>query len=294
MLLLPAAAQIHLARETRRLTVCGAIYKKDGTSILCTQHDDDIEITSGDFSGTYFALNAVTASDVKSSSDLSVDNMEIAGFLADGFSFSGFTSVDIEAGLFDDAPFETFLCQWDEPTAWQRVIRRGYIGEISRTAEGSFQAEWRGLLQLLQQQIGRTYGELCDVKRFGDARCRVDIEPMRASGVVTSVISRRRFNATMTLPDPLPAGGYRLGEFGFTTGANVGFLKQVKQDSAGGTLGEFELWESVPYVVQIGDQFSVGPGCDRRFEICKAYGNQVQFKGHGRWIPGVPNIIRAP
>lgn len=293
MLILPAAAELHLARESRRLTICGYVEKKDGTVVRCTQHDDDVEIDSGDYEGLYFSSSAITGSDIKSNSDLSVDNMEVSGMISDGFSITGFSVADMEAGLFDDAPFETFLCQWDNGSLWQKTIRRGYLGEIARTAEGSFQCEWRGLIQVLHQMIGRTYGERCDVKRFGDARCMLNVEDMAQSGTITSITSRRRFDATLS-GGPHAAGTFDLGEIVILTGSNAGYLKQVKRDAVNGTVGQLELWDSLPNDLQVGDTFSVKPGCDRRWETCQAYANYKNFRGHGRWIPGIPNIIRAP
>lgn len=295
MLILPAAAEQHLERQSRRLTVSGVIYKRDGTTIRCTQHDDDLEIEAGDLAGVYFSTIPITGSDIRSSSDLSVDNMEISGVINDALSFGGFSVQDIEAGLFDDAPFQTFICQWDDPNAWQKTMRYGYLGNIKRTAEGEFQCEWRGLVQLLQQAIGRTYGERCDVKRFGDHRCKLDVEALLVSGTVSAVTSRRRFDVTLIdLPPGTEAGYFDLGELHFATGLNVNFSKLVKRDAVNGTIGQFELWESAPYDVQVGDSVIIRPGCDRRFETCQLYGNYKNFRGHGLWIPGIPNIIRAP
>lgn len=297
MLTLPVAAALHLERESRRLTVCGVVYRRDGLAIRCTQHDEDLEIAAGDLAGTYFASVPVTASDIKSSADLSVDNMEIAGAITDQFSITGFTVADIEAGLFNNAPFETFLCQWDDPGAWQKSLRRGYLGEISRTAEGAFQCEWRGIVQVLQQMVGRTYAELCDVKRFGDARCGLNVDVLQVTGTVSAVTSSRRFDLALGALPSVPVPDlifFDLGDCTFNTGNNHGYSRQIKRGAAGGSLGQIDLWESMPATVNIGDTVTLRPGCDRRFERCQYFQNTDNFRGHGRWIPGIPNIIRAP
>lgn len=297
MLILPPQAEVHLNRESRRLTICGVIEKSNGVRILCTQHDEDIEIVGGDFEGVYWTTASVSGSDIKSSADMSVDNMEVSGLLTDSAIFTGFTAADMEAGLFDNAPFQTFLCQWDDPSAWQKVLRRGYLGEISRTAEGQFQCEWRGLFQQYQQMVGRTYGERCDVKRFGDSRCKLDVDAMAASGTVTAVTSRRRFDSTLLFPDSGPSGDLSyldLGEVEFLTGANAGYTRQVKRGAVGDVMGNFDIWESFPNAIEIGDTFTAKPGCDRLFATCQGFGNEINFRGHGRWIPGIPAIIRAP
>lgn len=297
MLILPSAATVHLSRESRRLTICGVIEKKDGTVLRCTQHDEDMDIDDGDLAGWYLTTASVSGSDIKSSSDMSVDNMEISGLISDVSLFTGFTAADMEAGLFDNAPFQTFLCQWDDPNAWQKILRRGYLGEISRTAEGQFQCEWRGLFQLYQQMVGRTYGERCDVKRFGDSRCKFPVEMYSAVGTVTAVTSRRRFDASLVFPD-YPADGltwFDLGEVEWLTGDNTGYVRHVKRGAVDDVLGHFDMWESFPKTVEVGDTFRARPGCDRLFGTCKdRYNNVINFRGHGRWIPGIPSIIRAP
>jgi uncharacterized phage protein (TIGR02218 family) len=296
MLILPGAATVHLNRESRRLTIAGVIEKKDGTFIRCTQHDDDLDIETGDLEGVYFSTASVTGSDIKSATDMSVDNMEVTGQITDESVFTGFTAADIEAGLLDNAPFQTFLCQWDAPNDWQKILRRGYLGEISRTAEGQFQCEWRGLFQLYQQMVGRTYGERCDVKRFGDSRCKINVAPLTQTGTVTAVTSRRRFNASgVTSPDsPFDQRYFDLGELSWITGSNAGYLKQVKRGAVDDVDGRIEMWEAFPFDVQVGDTFSIIPGCDRLFTTCQKYDNVINFRGHGRWIPGIPSIIRAP
>lgn len=295
MLILPTAAQLHLARENRRLTICGVIEKNDGSFVRCTQHDEDIEVETGDLIGVYDAVNAVSASDVKSSSDLSVDNMEVTGYITDALSFSGFTAADIEAGLFDNAPFQTFLCQWDNPSSWQKVIRRGFLGDIKRTDEGQFQVEWRGLLQPLQQAIGRTLSERCDVKRFGDLRCKKDVDSLVVDATVTQVTSNRTFRVLVDESPDSAAGYFTLGEVTWITGMNAGYTRQqVKRDTIVSTTHQLELWEEMPNIVQVGDTLSIRPGCNRTFEACQFWENVLNFRGHGRWIPGIPNIIRAP
>lgn len=297
MLTLPPAALIHLDRESRHLAIAGVIYKRNGSTVRCTQFDDDIVIDSGDLEGFYTANVPITASEVKSGSDLSVDNLEIQGTIDDTLAFSGFTVADIEAGQFKGAPFETFLFQWDDPNAWQKTIRRGYIGQIKRTAEGQFTAEWRGLMQPLQQIIGRTYAELCDVKRFCDTRCGILEADVQQDSTVSAVTSRRRFNAAVTGP----SGTYfDLGEARFMTGANAGYIGQIKRGAVDDTLGHFELWDSLPFDLAPGDDVRFIPGCDRRFSTCQSwthvgtFGNYKRFRGDGFWIPGIPKIQRAP
>jgi len=298
MLTLPPAALAAFNSRNPRITSAGVVYRNDGVEIRSTQHDRSLVVDTSDLAGTYRALNSVSVTQARSNSDMSVNNLEVEGGFFALNTFDGFTPTDVEAGLFDEAPFEFFLLQWDDPNAWQRVYIRGYIGQITRKAEGYFSAEFRGLAQGLQQVIGRTYGEQCDVKRFGDARCKVNVNDLIVTGTVNSVTSRRRFNADLTgLPSSTPSAGYfNLGELIFTSGDNAHhYLKQVKRDSVSGGLGNLELWESMPYDIEVGDTFVLTPGCDRRWETCVGrYNNGINFRGDGRWMSGPFKIIRAP
>lgn len=294
MIILPSAAQIHLARESRRLTVCGAIEKNDGTFIRCTQHDEDLEISGSDLGGVYHSVLSITASDTKSGSDLAVDNMEITGY-TDNISF-GFNVADIEAGLLANAAFETFLCQWDDPDAWQKVISRGFLGEIRRTAEGQFTAEWRGLLQPLQQNIGRTLGERCDVVRFGDARCKLNVDALSLVGTITGVTTDRRFEIEIDAPSSAEGSDYfTLGEASWESGQNSGYdRRQIKRDVVLSGTRTIDLWETMPNAIEVGDLVRLRPGCNRTDTACKGWDNFINFRGHGLFIPGIPAIIRAP
>lgn len=293
MLLLPTAAQIHMARESRRLTVAGVIEMNDGRLLTCTQHDEDLEIVSGDLSGVYFSSAAITASEIAKNSDMSVDNLEITGFLADALHF-GFMEDDIEAGLYANAPFQSFYCQWDNPSAWQLVCKRGFLGEIRRTAEGQFQAEWRGLYQPLQQTIGRTYSERCDVKRFGDLRCKKDVEALTIAGTVNAVHDNRLFQVTLDTANPGGSNYFSLGEVAWLTGDNAGYDRQQIKRSTTGPSELIELWEEMPNAVQVGDRLRMRPGCNRTWEACKGWANTINNRAHGRLMPGTPKIIRAP
>lgn len=294
MLFLPPAAELHLRQASRRLTIAGAVTRRDGVVLRCTQHDEDLEIEDGDLAGIYYSTTTVTGSDIRSASDLSADNMEVSGFLTDELNLSGFTVADIEAGLFQNAPFETFLCQWDDPNAWQKVLRRGYLGEIKRTSEGTFQAEWRGILQVLQQAVGAVYGETCDVVRYGDSRCGKNVDALEQGGAITAVTSARAFEVTLGIAAPGGADYWDIGELTITAGANAGYRKQIKRATGAGTVWAVELWESMPKELLVGSTVVMRPGCPRRFEDCTARDNEVNFRGHGRWMPGTPNIIRAP
>lgn len=298
----------HLQQSVTTLAICWRIVKKNGELILGTDHDRDITIEDtniglGDsgslafsLNGVYKASSGITGSDIKSAADMSVDNMEVQGAIAQHGAIIDLSVADIEAGLLDGAEVTTFRVNWQDPSDFQEVLRYGVLGEITRTAEGEYRTEVRGLAQILQQVIGRTCGDRCDVAEFGDDRCKLDVDALTVTGTVTSVTNRRRFDTSLDLDSGTPDSPYfRLGKLTFTSGANQGFTGQVKLDNVGSVLGNLEMWESFPNDVQNGDTFTLTPGCDRRYETCRdVHDNLINFRGPGIFIPGMDEIIRAP
>lgn len=292
----------HIRQPVTTLTVCWRIVKNDGSVILGTQHDRDLTIevsqhTIVDLAGVYRAQAAITGSDVRSASDMSVDNMEVEGATDNSADTSGDLAIDIsvqdiEAGLFDNAQVTVFLCNWADPDAGQAILRRGCLGSISRDSDGRYRTEVRGLSQFLSQQIGYVYQETCNVVRFGDARCGFDVDAIRIESPITAVVSNKQFS--IAEPGTAPPAGYPLGgEVTFLSGANTGFTREVKITTVAGGELTVELYEEFPDDVEIGDQLQLTPGCDRRWSTCRQYNNLVNFRGWGVYIPGTMAMLRG-
>ena len=199
----------HLQQSNTTLAICWRIVKKNGELILGTDHDRDIAIEDtniglGDsgslafsLNGVYKASSGITGSDIKSGADMSVDNMEVQGAIAQHGAIIDLSVADIEAGLLDGAEVTTFRVNWQDPSDFQEVLRHGVLGEITRDSDGVYRTEIRGLKQLLSQVITRTFSERCQVVRFGDSECKYEIANDTITGTVTSVTSARRFTATL-------------------------------------------------------------------------------------------------
>jgi len=288
----------HIRQPTTSLAVCWHIQKNNGDIIYGTQHDRDITITVSqhavvDLTGTYLAQSAITGSDIRSSSDMSVDNMDVAGATDGSDAAIDLSVYDIEAGTLDGAPVTVFMVNWRDPDAGQAILRRGRLGALSRDSDGRYRTEVRGLAQLLSQNVGRVYQDHCNVVRFGDARCGYDVDSIRIDAPITTVTNNKIFSiAEPVTPPPAdyPAGGEVL----FTSGANLGFTREVKTTTAGGGSLTIELYEEMPANVAPGDQLQLTPGCDRRWSTCRAYENLLNFRGWGLYIPGVMAMMRGP
>lgn len=283
-----------LARLQERVTtwsVCWRIERRDGVLILGTEHDRDIEIAedspSGALQGTYHAQTGITGSNIRSGSDLDVDNMEVDGAIHPDpdttTDITGVSVLDIESGRFDDATVTLFAVDWQSPDDGQIILRHGNIGEIRRTSDGRYYTELRGLSQRLQQQIVETYSKTC-LARLGDSRCQFNIVPDTLLGTVTAVASRLRFDAGMNTSGDDNVM-YTYGKVTFTSGANADTSREVRNPSVGDVFGNLQVFEPFPSDIEIGDTFELEPGCDKTHTQCALYGNLVNFRGYGLFVP---------
>ena len=282
------------------LQVCWVVTRGDGVEIRGTEWDRDLVITTGTYAGTFLARAGITGSDIRSTSDLSVDNLEVTGALAaplttDSSSASSLflldvTAADIEAGLLDNAEAVTFLVNSNDPDLYQRVLRAGWLGNSQRTAEGQYKIELRGLTQALSQGIVRTYSIGCDAE-LGDARCKVDMTSFTHNRFVAGImIPRRRiFHSGASLDFTGQIVG---GKVTFTSGPCDGFSMEIKEyDSPNQEIG---LYLPTPVDFELTDTFTVTAGCDKAFGTCKVeYNNIVNRRAHAVFVPGQTEVLKV-
>jgi len=262
---LPPALQTHLSSGTTTLCWCWKITRRDAAVLGFTDHDVPL-----DFGGvTYAAATGFTASEVKSSADLSIDNLSVIGAL----SSASLNEHDLAAGLFDNAAIEIWRVNWATPEM-RVLMRSGSLGEVKR-GRTAFETEVRGLAHALNQPIGRVFGHMCDAV-LGDRRCTLVITPIAAA--TATVTDARRFTALGFTA--YASGWFTAGKLTFTSGANAGRAMEVKRHTLSGSIAAFELWQAMSEPIAVGDTFTVTPGCDHSFATCKAkFSNAANFRG---------------
>jgi len=136
-----------------------------------------VQSTVGQFAGgiTYRAAAGYMPRSIKGGADLSVDNSELVGIMANkaianqlGFLIKGvLTDEDIEVGRFDNARDELFLVNYEDLSMGKYFLpSSGGIGQI-KSKRGTFEAETRGKQYFLQQTFGDLISKLCRA-RLGD------------------------------------------------------------------------------------------------------------------------------
>lgn len=154
------------------------------------------------------------------------------------------------------------------------------------------------MMQALNQPTGNLYTKTCRVDLFSAACGLVvgsDPDFLRNTHVA-GVHNRRLLWVTDSNILALAASYYTGGLITWTSGNNVNAQIEVQMhtlledDSA----AYLSLWESMPYDIAIGDQFSIRVGCDKTIATCKAkFDNVVNFRGFPR-MPGQDALVTYP
>ena len=248
---LSPALQAHLDEGTTTLAWCWRITRADGVTFGFTDHDRTLS-----FEGTEFEPESgLTASEVRSGSDLSVDAQDAQGVL----SSDRITETDILDGRWDNASVEVWRVNWSAPA--QRVLlRRGAIGQIRR-GRLAFVAEVRSLAHLLGQTVGRTFQASCDAA-LGDVRCGVNLgsPAFKGTGAVIDVFRDRAFTATGLTS--FAAGWFAFGLVEWSSGANAGRRVEVLSHDLVDGVAILTLLEAPVRPITATDAFVIRAGCD--------------------------------
>ena len=255
----------HLASGATTLATCWRIARRDGDVFGFTDHDRAL-LVGGE---TYEPQTGADGAEIVSSADLAVDNTEIAGAV----SSARLSPAELSSGRFDGADVEIWRVNWQD-TDQRLLLKRGTIGDVKRDG-ARFTAEIRGSSAALEEPRGRVYQRLCDAN-VGDLRCMVDLDAaaFKGEGTVAEVFDEERFAASGL--EAFADGWFASGRLDWISGANAGTAGHVKIH-AGASIG---LWLAPGAPVEIGDEFEIRAGCDKRFATCRAkFSNTVYFRG---------------
>ncbi|MDB6179139.1 DUF2163 domain-containing protein [Paracoccus sp. Z330] len=278
---IPPALQTHFDSGTTTLSWCWRINRADGMAFGFTDHDRALT-----FDGTEFEPESgLTASEIRSGADLSVDAQDAAGALRS----DRITETDILDGRWDNAEVELWRVNW-QMTNQRVLMRRGAIGQIRR-GRHAFVAEIRSMSHVLGQTVGRVFQASCDAA-LGHPRCGVDLEDpaFRGTGTVIDSLRDRAFTASGL--GGFAPGWFRFGTLEWTTGPNAGRRAEVLAHDRSDGIAVITLLEAPIRPMGTGDGFAIRAGCDKRIATCGTkFGNVVNFRGFPH-IPGQDTILR--
>ncbi|MEM9643106.1 MAG: DUF2163 domain-containing protein [Pseudomonadota bacterium] len=278
-----ASLQAHLEGGLTTVAHAWAITRKDGVVLGFTDHDRELT-----FDGiTFRADTGLSALALSQSTGLSVDNTEALGALSD----LSIREDEIEQGRFDEAEVLAWLVNWSDVS--QRWLQfRGTIGELRR-ADGGFQAELRGLTEMLNRPLGRVYQKPCTAV-LGDGTCRFDLTaPGFSIEVPIEQVSQSRVFRWAGF-DGFDTGWFARGRLEVLSGSATGLWGMVKQDRFEGADRVIELWEPMRSPLETGALVRLIAGCDKRSETCRAkFANLTNFQGFPD-VPGEDWMLAVP
>lgn len=263
-----------------------AITRTDGVTYRFTSHDRAIA-----FEGeSYSPCASLTPSAVQLTGELGGgDSVDLEGIISDG----AISEVDIWAGLFNGATVAIRRVNWNDLDDHELILS-GTCGAFEFDEIG-FKFEVVSLGErLTQQPILRRWLPTCRFK-LGDAQCGFDLSTLEGSGTVEAVSSRhdstQAHRRIFTDTNRAEADNYwQLGTLTWTSGQNNGQSVDIRSSTSAGI---FELEKATQYPIEVGDTFTVLPGCDRSFATCQTkFSNEVNFGGFP-FIKGDDDLIET-
>jgi uncharacterized phage protein (TIGR02218 family) len=268
----------HLATGTTTLCHCWRLTLKSGETIGFTDHDLSLS-----FDGTVFeAAAGFTGSEIESSLGFSVDNLEAKGALTS----AQLDEQRLRAGDFDNAGIELWRVNWSD-SAQRVLMRKGYLGEVT-TGGGGFEAEVRGLANVMGQTMGRVYQFGCDAE-LGDTRCGVALGAAGLSdaGTVATISGAELILNGIAFADDWATRGTLM----FNSGAGVGKTLAVKRHRLIEGQTRVSLWVEPRFAVSSGDSVTLRAGCDKQFTTCRSkFANAANFRGFPH-MPGTDFVL---
>lgn len=276
---LPGPQYSLLLGGVQRFATLFLIERTDGVALRFTDHN--VPIT---FEGqVYDPAGGFNSSAEQRNANLKPRNAEFLGAITD----NRITLEDLRAGRYKEARITISTVDWKYP--WHGVLdRRVYwLTDLTYTEE-MWEAQVESIARWFNQKVGRFYNRNCEWN-LGDSRCQVDIAALTLAGSVTGIFKQRVvFDSTASHGT---ANYYAYAELVWTGGANINLRHDVKRSA---TTGRLTLELATPRPIQVGDTFTVYPGCDRRRQTCiDKFNNLVNFGGFP-YVPGTDKMLTTP
>jgi uncharacterized phage protein (TIGR02218 family) len=249
---------------------------RNGAIIRVVEYPYDVEM-----GGVWYrADTGFQFSGVESGTNFSPGVVDLTSFL--GVS-PEITLASIQSGIFDKAMVYLFCTDWANPVEDEEAIAKLLFGKTS-ISDNKYTTECMTLIDLLNASVGEGHSATCTLVFGGQeyGGCKVDLAPLTVTGSVTSVTNGYVFadSARAEVDDYFGAGSVW-----FTTGPNAGVPPQrVKSYTAAG--GIITVTEPFPFPPQLGDLYTMIPGCRKRLQDCRDKWDNVARRRGFDFVPG--------
>lgn len=234
---------------------------------------------------TYTPVNGMQTSARQRLSALKASNFEARGII----STDTISDEDLRSGLYRDAKITEYLVNWHYPFA-APVMSSSYWMETTTWNGEHWDAQFAGIAQRFKRKVGGTYTRQCR-HTLGDTLCTVATNLITETGEVDTVVSSLR-SFTDTSLDNSTDDYYAYGYLTWTSGANEGVSVEVL--SYTGASGTIALAIPMAHTIQVGDTYTLFPGCDKTLDDCKnKYNNVINYGGFPH-MPGNDALFKKP
>jgi len=262
----------YLQNEVTTMATCWKLKLKNNTEIGFTDFIKDIKLEGV----TYKSQSGFFSSSIESTASVSIDNLEIGGFL----NSESISKEDILSGLYDHAFLEIFIVNYQDVSQKKIILKSGYLGEV-RLKNNQFTAEVRGLSEKLANKIGNLYSPTCRAK-FCDRECKVK-KPHALKCKIISIINKVEIKINKNIDDSL----YNYGVI------NIPDKKQnlfIPIKSCNDNI--INLMFALPKL-KLPTTCVIYSGCDKTFaSCCNIYNNALNFRGEPH-VPGIDELHKT-
>ncbi len=243
----------------------------DGSVLRYTSADIDVTVGARTFS---HAGPIIKRSRTRSTIGVSVDTLDLEIYSDDSHLIGGTPFPQAVAnGMFDSATVELERCFSAGPgevIAGTVILFVGRVSDVSTDGMAT-KMSVRSHLELLNVSMPRNlYQPPCGHSLYGYG-CGVVRAAFGVNSSVASGSTRQILNCALAQA----AGYFDIGEIVFTSGPNNGIRRTVRSYAP----GVVELAYPLPRTANVGDTFTIYPGCDKRMTTCRdRFGNLPRFR----------------
>lgn len=255
--------------------VCAEVFDialTNGVTIYVTTADIPITYNYITYSSTGIQVSGLL---YKLNIGLDVDEQTITISASRTMLVNGVPVLDaLRSGMFDLARItrtRVYLPDWVSAPVGGILLFTGYVSTIDSLGRTSADLKVKSDLSLLDVQMPRRSYQAGCINVLYDAQCAANRASFTTAGATLSGSTIGLINwASATL------SYYDLGTITFTSGANNGLTRTIKQSTGSSLLLSYPL----PNTPSIGDTFDATAGCDKTITTCtNRFSNQVNFMG---------------
>lgn len=187
----------------------------------------------------------------------------------------------IKQGVFDGAEVTFSHAYWPQQAYTNLIQPTGVVtmftGKVAPVTAGRSSAMFtvNSFTDLLNQNLPRNIYQAGCINTLYDSGCTLNAASFAVSGTVTAGSLANLIGAVLSQA----TGYFDLGKVVFTSGANNGIARSVKQYIKN-TTSTLALMSPFPNIPEVGDTFTVYPGCDKMQATCSSkFSNLANFRG---------------